>query len=99
MSSPINPISIGGLAPLPIESPGKASQPGEFQKVFESAIHRVENLRNTANQSVEQFLSGEKEELHDVIMDTQRAQLAFDLFLQVRNKVVAAYQEVMRMQM
>jgi flagellar hook-basal body complex protein FliE len=36
--------------------------------------------------------------LHTTVLATQRAELSFDLFLQVRNKVVAAYQEIMRMQ-
>jgi len=48
---------------------------------------------------VEQFLSGEGGELHSTILATQKAELSFDLFLQMRNKVVSAYQEIMRMQM
>ncbi len=44
------------------------------------------------------ILSGEGDDLHKTIMTTQRADLAMELFLQVRNKVVQAYQEVMRMQ-
>jgi flagellar hook-basal body complex protein FliE len=43
-------------------------------------------------------LSGEGEELHQVALATKQAELTFDLFMQVRNKVVAAYDEVMRMQ-
>ena len=38
------------------------------------------------------------EELHNAVMATNQAELAFDLFLQVRNKVISAYQEVMKMQ-
>ena len=41
--------------------------------------------------------SGETEELHQVILAGQRAEIAFETFLQVRNKVVQAYQEIMRM--
>jgi flagellar hook-basal body complex protein FliE len=48
---------------------------------------------------VERFLSGEGEELHQTVMATQQAELSFELFLQARNKVVSAYQEIMRMQM
>ena len=36
--------------------------------------------------------------MHSVILASQRAELEFDMFLQVRNKVVSAYQEIMRMQ-
>jgi flagellar hook-basal body complex protein FliE len=48
---------------------------------------------------VQQFLTGENEELHTTILATQKAELAFELGLQVRNKVVDAYQEIMKMQM
>ena len=48
---------------------------------------------------MEQFLSGEGEDLHSTILASQRADLEFQMFMQVRNKVVSAYQEVMKMQM
>jgi flagellar hook-basal body complex protein FliE len=44
-------------------------------------------------------MNGETEEIHQVILAGQRAEIAFETFLQVRNKAVQAYQEVMRMQM
>ena len=59
----------------------------------------MEAFGQDASASVERFLSGEGEELHTPILATQRAELAFDLFLQTRNKVVSAYQEIMRMQL
>ena len=64
-----------------------------------SAIQQVEAVQQNAAQSVERFLSGDGEELHTTILATQQADLSMDLFLQVRNKVVSAYQEIMRMQM
>jgi flagellar hook-basal body complex protein FliE len=59
----------------------------------------VQSAQQTAATSVEQFLSGEGSELHSAILATQRAELSFDLLLQARNKVVSAYQEIMRMPM
>jgi flagellar hook-basal body complex protein FliE len=59
----------------------------------------VEGASNNANQSVQQFLSGDGEDLHSTVLAVQRASLEFDMLMQVRNKVVSAYQEVMRMQM
>ncbi len=100
MSSPILPIGSSiPIATTPIKAPGETSQPGAFAKTLENAIGAVEGLRNNAQQSVQSFLSGEGEELHSAILATQKADLAFELLLQVRNKVVSAYQEVMRMQM
>lgn len=77
-------------------SPAKTS---DFASTLQSAVERVENTGNTAANAVENFLSGEGGELHSTLLSTQRASLEFDMFLQVRNKVVQAYQEVMRMQL
>ena len=62
-------------------------------------MQSVEAFGQNASASVERFLSGQGEELHHTVMATQQAELAFELFLQARNKVVSAYQEIMRMQM
>jgi flagellar hook-basal body complex protein FliE len=96
--SAILPISPAAL-PEAIRPAGQMKGGRAFQDVFASAVQNVEAARNTATTSVENFLSGEGEELHTTIMATQRAELSFELFLQARNKVVSAYQEIMRMQM
>jgi flagellar hook-basal body complex protein FliE len=98
MPAPIAPIS----APVLTEPLSLAAQPGSgasFQDVFTSAVQGVESLGQDASTSVERLLSGEGEELHTTILATQQAELSFDLFMQMRNKVVSAYQEIMRMQM
>jgi flagellar hook-basal body complex protein FliE len=93
--SSITPIGMPQVAPA-----GKAAgQPGQFQSALSSAIDSIESLQNNAASSVQQFLTGQNEELHTTILATQKAELAFELGLQVRNKVVDAYQEIMKMQM
>jgi flagellar hook-basal body complex protein FliE len=96
MIAPVGPIeAVAGAAVAPATA---GSTPGTgFQDLFEKAVSGVDNLRQTADQGIERFLAGEGEELHSVVMATQKADLAFELFLQVRNKVVSAYQEIMRM--
>jgi flagellar hook-basal body complex protein FliE len=61
-------------------------------------IGNVEQSQAQASQAAQNFLSGGDEELHSVALAAQRADLQFNLFLQVRNKAVSAYQEIMRMQ-
>jgi flagellar hook-basal body complex protein FliE len=97
MSSPIS--SLGPLTSLQVTplDPGSKSASG-FGSILTDAMQKVESLGDDATKSVENFLSGEGDDLHKTIMTTQRADLAMELFLQVRNKVVSAYQEVMRMQ-
>ena len=69
-----------------------------FGAILEDAMGKVGEFNDAASKSVGSFLSGEGDDLHKTIMTAQRAELAMELFLQVRNKVVQAYQEVMRMQ-
>jgi flagellar hook-basal body complex protein FliE len=96
MSVSILPISPATLPQdiLPASQPGG----GGFQDVLSSAIQKVEAIGQNASTSVERFLSGEGEELHTTILAATQAELSFNLFLQARNKVVGAYQEIMRMQ-
>jgi flagellar hook-basal body complex protein FliE len=102
MSVPIAPIvspgAVGGIAAL--ARPGTpAAASDAFGAILSDAIHNVEGLRKNSEQAIDKLLSGEGGELHEVALATQKAQLGFEMFVQVRNKVVTAYQEVMRMQM
>ena len=98
MPTPLSPISsIHALQPTrPLEP---AAKPGAFQSVLEGTLRTLESVHDEAAVAVEKFLTGENEELHTTALAVQKAELTFDLGLQVRNKVVSAYQEIMRMQM
>ncbi len=98
MSIPISPVSSIAVADAIGPAAAGSSSGGAFQDVLTGAIQRVESMGNDASTSVQKFLSGEGEELHTAILASQRAELGFDMFLQVRNKVVGAYQEIMKMQ-
>jgi flagellar hook-basal body complex protein FliE len=93
-------------APVPIPLPALSSTAGTtapsstgFSSELADAIGRVDQFQQNAQSSIGKFLGGEDEEVHKVALATQQAAMSFDLFLQMRNKVVSAYQEVMRMQM
>ena len=101
----MNPISnIGSISSIIqgiASSTGStaASQSGTFQSVLESSINTVEGLQKSAGDSIQNFLSGQNEDLHTTVLATQQAEMAFQLGMQVRNKVVSAYQEIMKMPM
>jgi len=98
MSTPIS--SLGSIAPVTqLVTSSSAGSGAGFRSALADAIGSVEQFQKNADSSVGKFLTGEDEEIHKVALATQEASLSFDLFLQVRNKVVSAYQEVMRMQM
>ena len=97
-------FKISGLPPIqPLEnSPLSQSSSGgglSFKDVLGGAINQVEGARTDANQAAAKFLAGDGEDLHSTILASQRADLEFQMFMQVRNKIVSAYQEVMKMQM
>jgi flagellar hook-basal body complex protein FliE len=97
--SPITPISgIPLSTPTSPLTTSTGSGTGGFGSALKSAISQVDGYQQDANQAINQFLQGNGE-LHNVAITTQRAEMAFDLAVQVRNKVISAYQEVMKMQL
>src|SRR5271157_3962543 len=69
---------------------------GGFGTAMADALNGVDAMQSAAHASAESFMSGATGEIHKVALDQQRAAIAFDLFLQIRNKVVSAYQEIMK---
>jgi flagellar hook-basal body complex protein FliE len=100
--APISPITAPSLAaPLAasgVASTGAAAAGGSFQNLLHSAIQHVEASNASAASAVQGYLAGGPQELHSTILAAQSAELDFEMFLQVRNKVVSAYEEIMRMQ-
>lgn len=95
--SSVSPINLPAIAQIPALQPSIASGAG-FQDALKTAVGQVENSQATANGAIQNFVSGQDQELHSTILATQNAELQFDLLMQVRNKVVSAYEEIMRMQ-
>ncbi|MBL8211677.1 MAG: flagellar hook-basal body complex protein FliE [Bryobacterales bacterium] len=99
MIDPIKPIgpapSVDSIQLSPAAK--KASNP--FSDMFQNAVDRVELSQQQSEEKTNRLLRGEDQDLHEVILAGQRADLEFQYFLQTRNKVVQAYQEIMRMQL
>lgn len=101
MTSPIagiSPASIRSIDPAQAVGGAPRTDGSAFAALFEQAVSRVDQYQKTADTSVERFLTGEDEDLHRVAMVTQQAEVSFELFLQMKNKVLQAYQEMMRLQ-
>ncbi len=99
MSSPISLIqSVAAVPQIQTAEPTAAPKGSGFKEFIEGAIQSVEASRQTADTQVAAFLNGTGGELHSTLLSAQRAELQFELFLQCRNKVVSAYQEIMRVQ-
>ena len=70
----------------------------DFKGLLREGVQRLGALESEAAEQARALMAGEPVELHRVVLAGEEAGLAFDLMLSVRNKVVDAYQEVMRMQ-
>lgn len=90
------PGALGSLANP--AATGGSGENGSFTEVLTSAIGQVNQLQNDAAQKVNNLITGSGEDIHSATLAVERASLAFDLMLQVRNKVVNAYQEISRLQ-
>ena len=96
---------ITGIPTLPnLQQPG-ASQGlgtdeggGDFGSVLKTAINQVEQLHTDAEQQMTQLLKGDRGDTQNVMIAVEKADIAFQLMMQVRNKIVNAYQQVSQMQ-
>jgi flagellar hook-basal body complex protein FliE len=88
--------SIGGLPKLPPLQPADA-QPG-FGAVLSTALEKVNELDTGANQQVGNLLKGGNADMSTVMIAVEKADVAFQLMMQVRNKIVSAYQDIEKLQ-
>jgi flagellar hook-basal body complex protein FliE len=92
---------IGGALPAAIasataESSTKATG---FAQMLRDALVRVSTLQHEADRAMQALASGERATVQDTLLVLEQAELSFPLMMQVRNRMVEAYQEVLRMQM
>jgi len=71
---------------------------GSFSDILNNAIEKLNDTQIKADNLAMEFLTGEVQDLHQVTIAMQEAKLSMQLAVEVRNKVVEAYQEISRMQ-
>lgn len=96
----LNPIvsqmlPLNGLAQPTATSTSQVS----FGEMLSTQLGKVEQAQTKADVLTQQLVSGQKVELHEVMIATQEAKLMLEMTMQVRNKVVEAYKEMMNMQL
>ncbi|PYX90115.1 MAG: flagellar hook-basal body complex protein FliE [Acidobacteria bacterium] len=95
-----NPVSSLRILPVDIEpiaprSPQKSTQ---FMDTLKEAMNEVENVQGQAESKVSELLQGNGMDVHSAMIAVEKAELSFQLMMQVRNKIVQAYQEIARLQ-
>lgn len=96
-------MEIKGFSSLPIVEIEKISSQRRdsvqnFGDFLKAALNKVNQTQLEAEQITKDFVLGNDVELHQVILATEKAELALQLTIQIRNKVIEAYQELMKMQ-
>lgn len=97
--SSVNPALIPSELSLTQPLQENASPVEGFSDFLSRSIDEVNDLLSTADKSAQEVATGKAENLHDAMITMEKAETAFKLLVQVRNKVIDAYQEVMRMQL
>ncbi len=69
-----------------------------FGDTLKGVVSDVDKMQKTAEESTRRMLTGEIEDVHQVMIAMEEAQTSFQLMMEIRNKIVEAYKEVMRMQ-
>ena len=97
----INGINLGNLIPQTAGNKIAAgNSPGgdDFGSLVKSAVDSIDQTQKAADDEISRAVTGESPDLHKTIIQLQTADLKFQLGLQVRNKLIGAYEEIMRMQ-
>lgn len=80
---------------------GAPTGPGEeasFQETLKSFMNDVNGLQKDADASTQRLLTGDLENIHQMMLAMEEANTSFQLMMEMRNKILEAYREVMRMQ-
>ena len=93
----ITPIMPGGPQKLP-QHGQKPQGASNFKELMDSYLKEVNDLQQEADKAVLDLAAGRKDNLHQVVAAINEADLSFRLMMEVRNKLLEAYREIMRMQ-
>lgn len=74
----------------------KGSKP--FIDSLKESIEKVSQLQGVASDSVINLVSGKDQEIHQTMIAVEKADISFQLMMKVRNKILAAYEDISRMQ-
>ncbi len=92
-SNPIQPLRPAGPAAQP-RRPGEMAEGRDFASLVREQLEQVARMQHEADAKVEQLLTGQTESLTEVFTAAQKAQVAFSLLMEIRNKLLDAYQEL-----
>lgn len=99
----MNPVSLGNIPNAIVPDSGALNTGvdkggGSFSDILKSAVQTVDSLHDNAAAQVGQLLQGGTGDINQVMVAVEKADVSFQLMMQVRNKIVSAYQDIAQMQ-
>jgi len=86
------------LLPSPFEENQKKTDQGTtFFETLKSAVGEANRLQQEADVAVKELATGKDKDIHNTMIALEKAEVSFQLMMQVRNKIISAYETIMRM--
>lgn len=96
--SALPPIaSTGSIPNVPVAPPSEKPEAGN-RNVFIDLMAQANEDQIRSDQAIEGLISGETQDVQQVVMEVVKAEMSFQVFMEVRNQIVDSYNELMRMQ-
>jgi len=93
----VSPVGQPGVITQP-SSPSSKSK-GTFVRMLEASIEEVNRLQKEADEAIENLATGKIKDIAQVMIKAEKANITLQFLIQVRNKAIEAYHEIMRMTM
>ena len=94
MGSPLSGVSQLNQANAGVETGKVADERSDFASQLEAAFNHIERLHTEADHQIAGLLNGQGEDIHKVMIAVEKANLSFQLMMQVRNKIIQAYRDI-----
>ncbi len=99
----MNTVSLGNIPNAAVPSAGALDAGidkggSSFSDILKSAVQTVDSLHDNAAAQVQQLLQGGTGDINQVMIAVEKADVSFQMMMQVRNKIVSAYQDIAQMQ-
>ncbi|MGM0607719.1 MAG: flagellar hook-basal body complex protein FliE [Candidatus Muiribacteriota bacterium] len=98
----INPGSLATSSTINKNKPEKIQHNRDmvedFQELFSNEVKKTADLQKHSEEMTNKMVAGDVEDIHEVMIAAEKAKIAFQFTLEVKNKILSAYQEMQRMQ-
>ena len=90
------PVGFGGADKINTQT--KVSGKNSFSDVLSKSVEKVNDLQKQADNAIDDLVLGDNKDIVQTMIAVEKADISFRLMMQIRNKIIQAYEEIMRMQ-